>query len=216
MTPPTRHPSEALILDHARGVLEAGRALVLRSHLAACPECRAAVRFCEQVGGAVLEETAPAALAADALERALAALDAAPQPPPPAAAAPPPPDGWIRVPPDVVLAATRRRWAAPGVWVADVSRDGASGARSYLLGIGRGISVPQHTHKGLELICVLKGAFEDGGQVYGPGDVSESDEAVEHRPRVTDSGECVCLVAADNRLVPRSLIGWAMQPFVGI
>ena len=90
------------------------------------------------------------------------------------------------------------------------------GARSYLLGIGPGIAIPRHSHKGVEMICVLKGAYEDRGERHGPGDFACNDEAVEHRPRVTREAECVCLVAADHALVPRSLMAHVFQPFVRI
>jgi putative transcriptional regulator len=203
-----------MILDLARGALEAGRALVLRAHLGACPQCRAHLRLAEAVGGALMEALAPADLAPDALARALAAIERpSPSSPPDPAA----PADWIRVPADVIHAAhRRRRRAAPGVWVAPITRGRPSGPRSYLLGIGPGIAVPNHTHSGAELICVLKGAFEDRGVVYGPGDFSDCDESVEHQPRVTRDGECVCLVAADSALVPRSLMARLFQPFVGV
>jgi putative transcriptional regulator len=216
MMQPTRHPSEALILDHARGVLESGRDFVLRAHLAACPACRAQARLAEAVGGAMMDELEPAKMAHDALAKALAALDRPPPTPPPAAA-PVPPNDWIRVPPDVLTAAARhRRQAAPGVWVAHVTRSGDDGPRSYLLGVGPGIAVPMHTHRGREFVCVLKGSYEDRGQIYRPGDFAENDDEVEHQPRITRDGECVCLIAADNLLVPRSMQARLLQPFVGI
>jgi putative transcriptional regulator len=211
---PVRHPSEDLIFDFARGALEPGRGLVLATHLIACPDCRATARLAEAVGGALIDQLEPAALAPDALTSALARLD---RPAPVATKSPAAPDDWIRVPPEVRLAARRnRRWAAPGVWVAPVTRDRRTGARSYLLGIGPGIAVPRHTHRGLELVCVLKGAYHDRGEIYGPGDFAESDEAIEHRPQVTMDGECVCFAAADNALVARDLIGRLMQPLVRI
>ena len=215
MTAPTRHPSPETLFDFARGALEPGRRLVLRAHLGACAECRAQVRLGEAVGGALLSELEPSALAPDALDKALARIERPPAP----AAAPEPrgPGDWIDAPAEVLVAARRRRrWAAPGVWVAPVTRNRATGARSYLLGIGPGIAVPRHGHKGVEMVCVLKGAFDDRGQVHRPGDFSENDESVEHRPRVTRDGECVCLVAADNALVARDFIGWIMQPLVRI
>jgi putative transcriptional regulator len=214
MTAPTHHPSDDLVFDFARGALEPGRALVVAAHLNVCPACRAAARFAEAVGGALIDEIEPTALAPDALAQAMAKLDG---PTPPPAEASRPPDDWIRVPPDVLGAARRhRRWAAPGVWVANVTGPRKAGPRSYLLGVAAGMAVPRHTHKGTELVCVLKGAFEDRGVIYGPGDFAESDETVEHRPHVTRDGECVCLAAADSALVPRELIGWLFQPFVGI
>ena len=187
----------------------------MRAHVDACPACRAAVGFAEAVGGALIDEIEPTPLAPDALAQALARLDA--PPPPRLPPEPRPPDDWIRVPPDVLDAAQRhRRWAAPGVWVANITGNPKAGPRSYLLGVAAGMAVPRHTHRGTELVCVLKGAFEDRGVIYSPGDFAESDEAVEHRPHVTRDSECVCLAAADSALVPRELIGWLFQPFVGI
>ena len=214
MIQPNRHPSDELMLDYARGAIDVGRALVLATHLHACPACRAAVRLSEAIGGALIDELEPAELAPDALVRAMARIDL---PTPAMTPAPRAPHDWIKVTPEVLLAAKRnRRWAAPGVWVAPVTRDRHTGARSYLLGIGPGIAVPRHTHRGLELVCVLKGAYHDRGEVYGPGDFAESDEDVEHRPQVTMDGECVCFAAADNALVARDLIGRLMQPLVRI
>jgi putative transcriptional regulator len=216
MSQPTRHPSDELILDFARGALEEGRALVLASHMAVCPQCRASARIAEAVGGAVIDEIEPAELAPDALAKALAQIDRPPTPPPaaPALAAP---DDWIRVPADVLIAAERhKRWAAPGVWVAQVTRNEATGARSYLLGVAANMAVPLHSHRGLELVCVVKGAYKDRGRIYGLGDFAENDEAVEHQPKVTRDGECVCLIAADNALVPRNLQARLLQPLVGI
>ncbi|HEY1749978.1 MAG TPA: ChrR family anti-sigma-E factor [Caulobacteraceae bacterium] len=216
MTAPTRHPSEALILDLARGALERGRALVLRAHLAVCPGCRATLGLAEAVGGAMLDAAEPAPMAPDALASVLARLGEPPPPPP--AAAPHPPGDWIRVPADVLAAAEGgRRQAAPGVWVAHVTGEGGrSGPRSYLLGVGPGIAVPLHTHRGGEFVCVVKGAYKDRGHIYRPGDFVENDESVEHQPRVTRDGECVCLIAADNLLVPRSIQARLLQPIVGI
>jgi len=214
MSAPLHHPSPELILDHARGALDAGRALVMQTHIGVCAQCQADLRVAEAVGGALLAEIEPAEMAPDALELALARIERPPamsQPGPPARA------DWIRVPHDVLIAAEkRRRWAAPGVWVAEVTRDRRTGARSYLLGVGKGIAVPRHSHLGVELICVVKGAYEDRGDRHGAGDFACNDEDVEHTPKATRDGECVCLIAADADLVPRSLIARIFQPIVGI
>jgi putative transcriptional regulator len=209
---PRRHPSQALLVDYAAGGLEAGRALVIGAHVGACPECRQEVHLAERVGGALLDDLPPAAMAPDALAKALARIERpAPEPPP----APPPPPDWIVVPPDVVVAARRRRWAAPGVWVAHVTR-ARDGKMSYLLGVAAGMAVPLHSHRGLELVCVVKGAYKDRGHIHRPGDLAENDDDVEHQPRVTRDGECVCLISADAPLLPRNWIGRLFQPLVGI
>jgi putative transcriptional regulator len=214
MTAPHHHPEPALILDYARGALDQGRTLVMAAHIGACPECKAQLRVAEAVGGSLLAELEPAKMAPDALATALAQLDVAPPEP---LASPKPHADWIRVPKAVLIAAERRRrWAAPGVWVAPVTRDACTGARSYLLGVGPGIAIPRHTHRGVEMVCVLKGVYEDRGERQQPGDFACNDDDVEHRPEVTREGECVCLIAADHALVPRSLMARVFQPFVRI
>src|SRR4051812_30300783 len=75
MTPPVHHPPEELLLDYAAGSTDEPTSLTLATHLALCPECRDAVAGFESVGGALLEEIEPAALAPDALDRLLARLD---------------------------------------------------------------------------------------------------------------------------------------------
>ena len=210
---PNHHPSSDRLLEFATGALSAHRSLVIGAHLQACADCAGEVAVSEAIGGVLLNALPPAAMADDALARVLARIER------PAPAAPEArvawPD-WDIVPPRAVEAARkRRRWAAPAVWVAAVDK-GPAGMRTYLLGMGPGIAVPRHTHRGSEMVCVLKGAFEDGGAVYGPGDFCESDESVEHRPRVTDDGECVCLIAVDASLVARDWVGRLFQPFVRI
>lgn len=68
------HPGDETLLRYAAGTLPAGPRVVVDAHLEGCPVCRARVRAFEAIGGRVLEETAPAALAPDALDRVLARL----------------------------------------------------------------------------------------------------------------------------------------------
>ena len=213
---PRHHPSHALILDHAAGTLDAGRSLIVGVHLASCAHCRVEVGLAEAVGGALMAEASPAALSPDALARALAQIERPdPDPPKPPVAAPPAPKGWIRVPAEVSAAARRKRWAAPGVWVAPVAK-GSGRQRSYLLGISAGMTLPLHTHRGEELICVLTGAYKDRGHVHHPGDFAENGEDVEHRSKIMGKEACVSLVCADGPLIPRDWVGRLFQPLVGI
>jgi len=227
MTMPRFHPSESLLVQYAAGALESGKALVLATHLSACPDCRGQLRLAEAVGGALMNDIEPEALAVGALASALARLDGPAGEPPPSPgppngpaggrAHPPNPPDWIVVPPDVLQAALRRkRWAAPGVWMAPVTHDASGRMTSYLLRVGAGMAVPRHSHRGEELTCIVKGAFKDRGHIYRAGDLAETDESVEHQPRVTRDDECVCLIAADGRLVPRDWVGRLFQPLVGI
>jgi putative transcriptional regulator len=209
---PQHHPTAALLVDYGTGALNRNARLVVAGHLGVCASCRRAVAETEAVGGALLAALPPARLQPDALAVALARIER----PSPVAMVPAPPSDWIVVPQEVIEAArSRRRWAAPGVWVAPVAR-GPGKTRSYLLGIAAGMGVPRHTHRGAEMICVLKGAYRDGDSLHRPGDFACNDETVEHQPRITSDGECVCLVAAEGALVPRDWVGRLFQPLVGI
>jgi len=214
---PGRHPAEESLLALAAGTAEPGRALVLAAHVAACPDCQRALRLGEAIGGALLETLEPAPMRPDARMAAMARIEnearavAATDPPPEPQRA-----DWIAVPQPVLRAARRRRrWAAPGVWVATIAK-GPGRRSSYLLRVGAGMAMPRHTHSGVETILVLKGAYEDRGEVYGPGDLAENDESVDHRPQVTAAGECVCLVFTDAPLRPLDWVGRLFQPLVGI
>ncbi len=210
---PHHHPTEDLLLDYATGALTGGARLVLAVHLGSCPTCARAVGEAEAVGGMLLSGLPPVALKADALALALARIE---RPANFTGSLIQQREDWISVPGEVLRAARdRRRWAAPGVWVASVF-NGPGAARGYLLGVAAGMSVPRHTHRGQELVCVLKGAYRDGETLHRRGDFACSDEAVDHRPEITTDGECVCLVAAEGPLVPRDWVGRLFQPIVGI
>jgi len=216
---PCHHPSELILLAHAAGRLGQGPALVVASHLAACPDCRRETALAEALGGTLLEALPAADLAPDALARALAAVERpveatrADRAAPAAGVAV---DDWIEVPAEVLGAfRLRRRWAAPGVWVAPVTH-GPGRRRSYLLRVAAGMSVPRHGHAGSEFVCVLKGAYVDRGVTHGRGDFAENDDDVDHRPEVTADGECICLICADAPLIPRDWVGRLFQPLVRI
>ncbi len=210
---PRLHPTSDRLIEYAAGSLNPERRLVVGAHVRVCPACSGEIAIVEAVGGVLIDALPVVEMHEDALALALARIE---RPAPPRREPAPGMQGWIDAPAAAVESARRRRrWAAPGVWVAPVI-GGPYGRRSYLLGIGAGISVPRHTHRGAELVCILKGAFEDRGEIYGPGDFCESDEDVEHRPRVTDDSECVCLVAVDASLVARDWLGRIFQPLVRI
>jgi putative transcriptional regulator len=72
----------------------------------------------------------------------------------------------------------------------------------------------QHTHTGLEMTCVLSGAFSQNGAHYGPGDFDWGDEDADHRPIVDPEEECICLIAMEGRLRLEGFIGRLVQPLI--
>jgi len=74
---PSHHPGDDVLLAYAAGTCEEPVSLLVATHLALCPRCRAEVARLEAVGGALLASSAAAAeSAADAgLDRVLARLE---------------------------------------------------------------------------------------------------------------------------------------------
>ena len=56
----------------------------------------------------------------------------------------------------------------------------------FLLRSGPGTKMLQHSHTGIEMTCVLSGAFRHDGGHFGPGDFDLGDDTVDHQPMVDD------------------------------
>jgi putative transcriptional regulator len=204
----THHPSPATLLAHAAGRLPVAHGIVVRTHLALCAQCRAEAALGAAIGGTLLEDMPPAALAPDSLARVLGRLEM-PRP----AAAP------LRPVPTTVeeLATGRWWWIAPGMRLMPLLRRGSDDARLDLIKVAPGVRLPGHGHTGSELTCVLRGAFGDETGEYHTGDVAEGDEGLEHQPVALPVGEaCVCLIATAGRLRAHDWLARLVQPLVGV
>ena len=208
----THHPADMTLAAFAAGTLDEGRALVVSTHLVACPACRSTVRVFEHARGAVLQDAAPVPMAAGALEHALRKISAeAPIQPRRNDSAVAQGEYPFAA---YSLGAWRRigrglRWRSVGV-------PAAQGTRVFMLKAAPGIRIPHHAHAGLEWTCVLQGAFRHELGRYGAGDFDEADETVEHRPVVEAGDECVCLVALQGGIRLKSWMGRLIQPLVRI
>lgn len=206
-----RHaPSDERLLAYAAGTLSPPEAVVVATHLALRPATAAWVRRLQGVGGRVLEDLEPALLQPDALARALARVEVD--------------AGEVETPeplndmpelPEPLRRYRLGRWrkVGPGVEIrqVDAPRDGDT--RVILLRIAPGQATPEHTHEGVELTCVISGAYATATDRYDPGDFEEADEAVLHQPRVVSDEPCLCVAALDGQI---RLNGWMklFQPFV--
>lgn len=214
----TQHPTEETLAAFAAGHLDEGRAVVVSAHLEMCPACRSWVADLMHAGGVLLGDLPPTDVDGGALARTLDRIDrgegasgvrekpAVATPPDlpmlPAAARPYPIGRW--------------QWMGPGVRWRPIRVPHNPGARVFLLKAAPGTTMPHHTHTGTELTLVLRGAFAHELGRFGPGDIDEADDSVEHQPVVSPGEECICLVAMEGRL---RLLGWMgriMQPFVRI
>lgn len=193
---PEHHPSIETLAAYAAGTIRAGFDVVTAVHLQGCAECRQEVVRLECVGGVLLSEGEGSSLSGQALEHTLARLDAPEKSPP-------------RAPRTIndLLANAKRRWVAPGVWVAKVDTPHAKDDRVYMLSAAPGAATAMHTHSGVEFTQILSGALFDEGVAYQTGDFTERSSAHIHQPHTVGDVPCVCLFATHGRLAPTNIIG---------
>lgn len=211
MTVAAHNPSEERLLAYASGTLSPPEALVVATHLALRPANDAWVRRLQSVGGEFLEKTRPTALSEGALARAIARIDndtGEARIIPPLNDMPELPEPLRR------YALGPWRWIGPGMSVREVHAPRDGDCRVILLKIDSGRETPRHTHGGVELTCVLSGAYATETQRFDVGDLEEADEDVLHRPRVVSNEPCLCVVALDGQILLDGWFGRLMQPFV--
>lgn len=209
------HLSDPLLMAYAAGNLPEAFGLVVATHVSMCDACRAQLAAFEAVGGAVMTAEA-VALADGALEAVMARLGV-PEGVQPFAKPkrahkdlPAPLQDYIGG------GLAEVKWRSLGMGVRQVILPTAKGATARLLYIPAGQAVPDHGHRGTELTLVLRGAFRDATDRFGPGDLEIATEELEHTP-VAEAGEaCICLAATDAPLRFNALIPRLLQPLFRI
>jgi putative transcriptional regulator len=202
------HAGEELLLRHAAGDLDAGFSLLVETHLDMSAAARRLHAQFETLGGALLDDLAPADVDPAALNRALCAIDdetpdveiehmRSPK-------HPRMPDGFALPTPLAAVDILPWRWIAPGVRSARIALPESSLSRAFLLEIAPGVTVPRHGHEGDEATCVLRGGLRDGDAHFGPGDVAQVDERIEHVIVIDPEAPCLCLIAMEGRTRPSS------------
>ncbi len=215
------HPGEDLLWDYYRGAASPGLALVVRTHLAACAACRADMHTLDGIGAAMMAQAEGVAMSDNALDLALARIER------PEASTPVPEKSEARQPaflegfelPDSLktLVIKDRYWAAPGVWMAPVEiGPQPKGERTYLMYVSAGMTMPQHTHRGLETTVVLKGRFSDHNGEYRVGDMAVCTPDDSHAPAIPADEDCLCLIWQDAAIIPQTWLGRILQPFARI
>ena len=206
-----RNPSEDRLLAYAAGSLSPPEAVVVAAHLALRPANDAWVRRLQAVGGEFLDEATPSSLSDDALARAMARIETDAG----EATVSPPLNDMAELPePLRRYALGPWRWVGPGIRMRDVHAPRDGDCRVILLKIDPGRDTPKHTHGGVELTCVLSGAYATETEQFGVGDLEEADSEVLHQPRVVSDIPCLCVVALDGQIQLDGWLGRLMQPFI--
>jgi putative transcriptional regulator len=217
------HPDDNHLVRYAAGELPEAWSILVATHNALCLSCRTKTRLAEAVGGVLVADSVPTEMSAGALEATmeralnqqadsvssaeLAAIEAS-------TAKPIFPQPLRDYAGGDLEGLHWRRLGRGAYYIPLVSGRGAPTAR--LLRIPAGRPVPEHGHKGLELTMVLQGAFIDGGQRFGVGDVETADSDMEHQPIAEPGEDCICLAVTDAPLRFRGAFARMVQPFIGI
>ena len=219
------HPDMATLIEYAAGTLDEAFAVTVSCHLEVCDQCRKSVRSAAALGGSFLcEETGVEPLGEGSFGRLLEKISAASETSHTA------PDrvselerGVTRGIPlalsgylDTDLKSIRWKRIGPGVWQKPIPLSPGASSSLRLLRIAPGRGVPEHGHGGQEITLILSGAYRDEIGHFGPGDVADLDEHVEHKPQVVSDEDCICLAATEKPTRFKGIAGRLLQPFVGI
>ncbi len=211
------HPPEEFLLAYAAGTLDQGQQIAIAAHLLPCATCRQWVQSMQELGGKVLSDLPPSAMADNALSILEARLDA---PSPPVPAGQPRPgdlDGIPGLPAFARrLAAGNWKWVAPNLRLRRLSLTAPGRTRVFLLKSSPGTRFLPHGHTGLEMTTVLTGGFSHGGKHFGPGDFDLGDPDTGHDIAIGPEGDCISLIAMDGELKLRGFLGRLVQPLISI
>ena len=210
------HPSETTLISYAAGALPAAIAGLVACHATICRECQVEIRRLKMVG-ALLLETIEAEPAADVevarAETRFAQRNVLPLPP-----AARPSDPVLPAPLAHYLGMTSDEipWKTlvKGLQHYRVKLPKRSGEIRLLRARPR-LRLLKHSHRGMELTMVLKGAYQDETGEYHRGDVADLNEDIEHQPKVLSDEECICIIASEAPARYSDLLPRLLQPIMG-
>lgn len=213
------HLGDDILLKYAAGTLDEASSLLVATHLALCPHCRARNCAADALGGVLLDSLEAAPMSASTMDAVLARLREEPQA---SEFSAPAAHSNNPVIPDPLrsylggdLDSLHWRIVAPRVHQVQIeTADRRSKAR--LLRFHSGLTVPTHGHNGRELTLVLTGSLCDRDTVLRRGDIAETDEHTEHQPYAGPGEDCVCLAVTDAPLRFKGIFARLLQPMFGI
>lgn len=207
------HLTDELLMGYAAGTLPEAFNLVVATHISMCDQCRATLGAFEEVGGALITQQDQVPMSDSAWTNTLALINSAPKTAIPARSR-----GVFPTPLQDYVGGDLKavKWKPLGMGVRQSVLKTSKDATVRLLHIPAGSAVPDHGHRGTELTLVLKGAFRDETDRFGPGDIEVANEDLEHMPVAEIGEDCICLAATDARLKFNAILPRLAQPFLRI
>ena len=218
MTTTLHHPREETLADFAAGRLDEARAVVIATHAAMCGSCARRISDYEAVGGGLLDDVEPVAMAADALENVLARADSSANIVIPERPAGDLPEHRLPIREFLKGSVDDVRWraVAPGIAQHVIEAEGYRKGVLRLLKIDPGTRMLEHSHRGEELTLILRGAYRDELGEFAVGDLADLDGETTHQPQAVGDEPCICLIATSAPLQFKTMLGRIAQPFVGL
>ena len=208
------HPTDDLLMAYSAGTLPEAYSLAVAAHISMCDESRARMHAFDAVGGSMVENGDTVEMAEGSLEATLSMIDAKT----PEVSAPPRNRGVLPAPVQDYIGGDLDavKWRPVGMGVKQAILPVKGDANARLLYIPAGGAMPDHGHRGMELTVVFQGAYSDGHERFGPGDIEVAGEDDDHTP-VADIGEdCICLTVTDAPLKFNAWLPRILQPFFRI
>jgi putative transcriptional regulator len=215
---PRHHPDISTLLAYASGSITESFSLLIAAHLERCAECRKTVTQAETLGANLIKTLPQTEMSTTALTEVWNSINKTPGKEQPKREQIPsngiPGVLSILFPKGL----QQMEWStlAPGIKHHKLTNIDSGAGTIRLLQIDKGISIPEHTHLGTELTFILQGSYTDETGRYLPGDLSDADGSIKHRPVVNSEQPCMCLIATDERLVFSTVFNRIMQPFFGM
>jgi putative transcriptional regulator len=231
------HPADELLMQFAAGQLTNALGIQAACHLESCKQCHSKVRLYEQLGGDLIDISAPAKLEPDAKSRLLKNLENRKNTDKKLDENIKDSSGIdVENPLDVLyseqFANANQRLPKPlhrfvpdhydnlpwkgfskSIQSYDLPfSDERYNARLYKIAAGK--ELPQHTHRGNEFTLVMAGSFSDLSGDYHPGDFVLADTSTHHQPKAHDKEDCICFAVVDAPLKMTGFFGRMLNPFI--
>lgn len=220
------HPDMNMLVEYASGHLDWGVSLGVASHLYYCKECRDAVAKMNDLGGSLLVNIEPEAVADEALDNVMSLIDQQESDPQPKR------KETVRLPKGVTLSQLeglppvvkrllphnkKLKWKrlGAGLHMARLK----SGQDKYEVAfhkIEAGKKALEHDHRGIEMTIVMKGCFSDQEGVYNPGDLIVREPGEIHRPRASQDQDCLCFSICLEPVHLTGFLGKIINPLLSV
>ena len=201
-------------MAYSAGTLPEAYSLAVAAHISMSDEARARMHAFDAIGGTIIERADAVDMPADSLQATLALIDAnGPDVTPPnrkAGVLPAPVQDYVGGDLEAV------KWRPVGMGVKQAILPIKGGANARLLYIPAGGAMPDHGHRGMEMTVVFQGAYSDGVDRFGPGDIEVAGEDDDHSPMADIGEDCICLTVTDAPLKFNSWLPRVLQPFFRI